>query len=131
MKNFAQNQDPTQNAFNSFLSNYAFIIAIAVAAIILVTVAVLLLLQFKRKNKKEDTKEISYSQNEIYEALGGKENVINHQRTGSRISLTLNDYNVIDENKLNELGVDSIIKMSNKITLIIKGDAESFYKLFD
>lgn len=122
-------QDPVVNDFGEFLKHYGIFIAIGVAVIVAALVIILLLLQRKGKKVEKPAKE--YSSNEIYEALGGKENVLTHQKAGSRISLTLNDYSIIDENKLNELGVDSVIKMSNKITLVIKDDSDSFYKLFD
>ena len=44
------------------------------------------------------------------------------------IVLMLNNYNIVDEKMLNENGVDSLIKMSNKITLVIKRDASKIYK---
>lgn len=122
------NSDPTYNAFNEFLKNYGVFLAIGVAAIIAVVVIVLLLK--KSANKPEVIKK-EYQSSSIFEALGGKENVLSHQKVGSRIVLTLQNYDAVDENKLNELGVDSVIKMSNKITLVTKGDAESLYKLFN
>lgn len=125
---YASSQDPTTNAFGEFLKNYGIYLALGVAAIVLVVIIVFLFLQ--RKSKNIETKK-EYSGSEIYEALGGKENVVEHKKVGSRISLVLKDYSVVNESKLNELGVDSVIKMSNKITLVIKGDADSFYKLFN
>lgn len=125
---FAQSQDPTVNPFNDFLKNYGIFLAIGVAVVVLTIVIILLLLQ-KRKQIVEPKKEFSSSG--VYDALGGKENVVEHTKVGSRISLVLKDYDVVDEAKLNELGVDSIIKMSNKITLVVKGDADSLYKLFN
>ena len=126
---YASSQDPVINDFGSFLYNYGYLFAIGFAVIVLGFLIAFLLLQRNKKHAKVETK--TYSSNEIYDALGGKENVLTHQKAGSRISLTLNDYSKIDEAKLNSLGVDSIIKMSNKITLVVKDDSDSFYKLFD
>lgn len=123
-------QDPVINDFNSFLQQYGFIFPI-VAAVIIAALVVFLLLRQKGKKQKPVEVKKDYSQSEIYLALGGKENVLTHSKAGSRISLTLKDYSKVDENKLNELGVDSVIKMSNKITLVVKGDPDSLYKLFD
>ena len=129
MIKYASSQDPVINDFGSFLYNYGYLLAIGAAVIVAALLVTFVLLQ-RRKNK---TPEVSkdYSSSEIYEALGGKENVLTHQKAGSRISLTLNDYSKVDETKLNSLGVDSIIKMSNKITLVVKDDSDSFYKMFD
>ena len=129
MIKYASSQDPVINDFGSFLYNYGYLLAIGAAVIVAALLVTFLLLQ-RRKNK---TPEVSkeYSSSEIYESLGGKDNVLTHQKAGSRISLTLKDYSKVDETKLNSLGVDSIIKMSNKITLVVKDDSDSFYKLFD
>lgn len=124
------NQDPTSNAFVEFLRNYGVFVAIGAAVLVAIIVIIILLLQ--KNSKRELVKpEIQYSQSDVYEALGGKENVVNHYKNGSRISVELKDYSLIDEAKLNNCGVDSVIKMSNKITLVVKSDSDSFYKLFN
>lgn len=128
MKFFASNQDPVDNGFTSFLLNYGYLLAIGVAVIVAIIILVLILLQKGKKSPKEA--KVSYSSNDIIEALGGKENILSHQKAGSRISLELKNYNV-NETKLNELGVNSIIKMSNKIILVVKDDPDSFYKMFN
>ena len=122
-------QDPVVNDFGEFLKSYGYLFAIGAAVIVATIVVVLLLLQKRNKKPTEVKKE--YSSNEIIDALGGKENILTHQKAGSRISLTLNDYSLVNEEKLNTLGVDSIIKMSNKITLVVKDDSDNFYKVFD
>lgn len=122
--------DPSKNGFVDFLRNYGMFLAIGVAVLVALIVIIIILLQ--RKNKIEPVKpEVSYSKDDVYEALGGKENVINHYKNGSRIVVELKDYSLINEEKLNQSGVNSIIKMSNKITLVVKSDPESFYKLFN
>jgi len=125
---YASSQDPTENAFADFLKNYGIYLAIGVAVIVLAVVIIFLFLQ---KRPKEVAPKKEFSGSLIYDALGGKENVVEHSKVGSRISLVLNDYDKVDEKKLNELGVDSVIRMSNKITLVVKGDADSLYKLFN
>lgn len=122
-------QDPVVNDFGEFLKSYGYLLAIGAAVIIAVLVVTLLLLQ--KRNKKPAPIKKEYSTNEIIDALGGKDNILTHQKAGSRISLTLNDYSLINEEQLNSLGVDSIIKMSNKITLVVKDDSDNFYKVFD
>ena len=62
------------------------------------------------------------------DALGGENNVISHLRKGSRIELKLNDYEALDKEKLKEAGVDGFIKMSDRLTLVIRGDAEAVEK---
>lgn len=126
---FANSQDPVTNDFNSFLLNYGIWLALGVAVAVIIVFIIMFLLGNKKKKGKVAAK--TFETNEVFEALGGKENVLTHSKNGSRISLTLADYDKVNEKMLNALGVDSIIKMSNKITLVIKDDADSFYKLFN
>ena len=126
---FANSQDPVTNDFNSFLLNYGIWLALGVAVAVIIVFIIVFLLGNKKKKGKVAAK--TFETNEVFEALGGKENVLTHSKNGSRISLTLSDYDKVNEKMLNALGVDSIIKMSNKITLVIKDDADSFYKLFN
>ena len=62
-------------------------------------------------------------------ALGNKENVKEVSATGSRLSVVLENKDSIDRIKLKELGVSSILVMSNKITLVIEGKAEKIASL--
>ena len=62
------------------------------------------------------------------EALGGADNIISHNLVRSRIVLTLKNYDAVDKEKLKEAGVDGFIMMSEKLTLVIKGDAEAVNK---
>lgn len=126
---FANSQDPVTNDFNSFLLNYGIWLALGVAVAVIIVFIIMFLLGNKKKKGKVAAK--TFETNEVFEALGGKENVLTHSKNGSRISLTLSDYGKVNEKMLNALGVDSIIKMSNKITLVVKDDADSFYKLFN
>ena len=61
-------------------------------------------------------------------ALGGAENILDHSLNGSRVILILSNYDAVNVEALKELGVSSVVKMTNKITLVVKGDASSFYK---
>ena len=67
----------------------------------------------------------NYTQNIPYE------NVVSHDRMKSRIILQLKDDTLVDADKLKGIGVDSIIKMSNKTILVVEQDPEAFYSLFN
>ena len=62
-------------------------------------------------------------------ALGNKENVKEVSAIGSRLTVNLEDKEKIDRIKLKELGVSSVLVMSNKITLVIEGKAEKIANL--
>ena len=109
-----------------YLLGIEWIIAISLAALILLTVGVLFIVNLVNKNKfVEERKEKNL---EIVEALGGRDNIISFKGVGSRLSLVLNDYSLVQDEKLKELGVSSILKMSNKITLVIGKDVEEIVK---
>ncbi|MCR5490901.1 MAG: PTS transporter subunit EIIB [Bacilli bacterium] len=113
--------------FNDFLKNYGWIFAVAVAALILIVVVLIILLGRKKKGgRKAVVDETAY-----YAALGGADNIVSHELVGSRIKLQLKDYDLLDKEKIKEAGVDGFIMMSDRLTLVIKGDAKAVYeKLF-
>ena len=65
----------------------------------------------KKKTKQIDT-------GEFYSYLGGKDNLINLEIKGSRISLELKDKTLLNKEKLISLGVNNFLEMSNKILLV-------------
>ena len=111
--------------FNEFLMNNAWWITICFAGAIVLVIGLILIFG-KKKKSAPSKKEIPVSS--YLEALGGEDNVISHERKGSRIVLELRDYEAVDREKLKEAGVDGFIMMSSKLTLVIKGDAEQVEK---
>ncbi len=57
-------------------------------------------------------------------ALGDKDNIVSLSGKGSRLTVTLKNNELIDQNKLKELGVKSTISMSNKMILVLNSNAE-------
>ena len=64
-------------------------------------------------------------------ALGGKENIKEATAVGSRLNLNLANKDIIDRVKLKELGVSSVLVMSNKVTLVIEGQAEKIAQVIN
>jgi phosphotransferase system IIB component len=50
--------------------------------------------------------------------IGGKDNIISYKSVGSRLSLELKDYSLVDKEALKADNIDGIIEMSNKIVLV-------------
>ena len=98
-------------------------------AALLVLIVILVILLAKKKKKKKKVVHHVVDKSAYMEALGGEDNVISHLRKGSRIELKLKDYDAIDKDKIKEAGVDGFIKMSDRLTLVIKGDAETVEKI--
>ena len=89
------------------------------AIVLLIALALILyFLVFKKKGKK------IVNGNIWLLALGNKENIKEVTAIGSRLSLKLENNELINKDKLKELGVSSVLVMSNKVTLVIEGQAE-------
>lgn len=86
--------------------------------VLLGIVVVLILLFLKRKKKKPIDNSVWLL------ALGGQDNIKEVNAVGSRLSLALVDKDRIDREQLKTLGVSSVLTMSNKVTLVIEGEAE-------
>ena len=115
----ASGNDP-KNDFEIFLKNYAWVIALAIVLIILVTVVVILL---SNRKKGVPAKVVSTAApDEWLEALGGKDNVVDVSSTGSRLTAKLKNKDLVNRDKLTELGVSSIVMMSDKITMVTNLD---------
>ena len=95
------------------------LVLIIVGALLLVSAVVVLLVAKLRKKKTN-----SFSGNDWLIALGDKDNIKEVMATGSRLSVVLFDKEKIDREKLKELGVSSVLVMSNKVTLVIEDKAE-------
>ena len=95
------------------------IIMIACAAVLLIAalIIVIFLLTHRQPKKVADSSVWLL-------ALGDKENIKEVSATGSRLNVVLVDKEKIDREKLKELGVSSVLVMSNKITLVIEEKAE-------
>lgn len=111
------------SSVDRFLKENAWWMALIVVAVLALVVALLLFLKPKKKPTPRPVEKSAY-----LSAMGGEENIVSHLRKGSRIELVLKDYSLLDKERLKAAGVDSFILMSNKLTLVIQGDAERVEK---
>lgn len=111
---------------NDFLlKNLWWMIAIAV----LIAIGAFFLIEALIAKKKKNPKVKIATKSEYLLALGGEDNILEKELKGSRIVVKLTDYSKVDEEKLKEAGVTGFIKMSDKLTLVIKDKAEVAYKV--
>ena len=103
-----------------------FIVLPAIGGLILIA---LLLSVGRLYRKKRFVKTRREDNLKLVEALGGRENILQASATGSRLSVTLKNYDAVQEENLKALGVSSIIRMSQKITLVIGEEAEKICAL--
>ena len=102
---------------NTSLPTYAVALIIA-GCLVLVAVLVFLIIFFGKRKKNPIVDESAW-----LSALGGKDNINSVSAIGSRINLSLKDKEKIDREKLTNLGVNSVLVMSNKVTLVIANNA--------
>lgn len=108
--------------WNELIIQYWWIALIAIGAIIGIGTFL-----HTKKNKKSAAKPI-LNRSEYFAALGGEENFISAERQGSRIVVLLHDYSKIDKEKIKEAGVAGFIEKSDKLTLVVKDNAEEVYE---
>jgi phosphotransferase system IIB component len=77
-------------------------------------------------------KEKAMRDGKVYlEALGGEGNVIGKSLEGSRIIVSLKDYELVNKDKLRDYGVSGFVKMSDHLVMVVKKDPDGVYnKLF-
>ena len=112
--------DQLKDDFNAFLKNNALWISLVLVGIIVIVIALILI--FGRKKKEE--KPVIAQKSEWIDALGGSENILSSEAYGSRLAVKLQDKNLMNREKLKELGVTNFIEMSDKITLLLEDKAE-------
>lgn len=86
---------------------------------------VVLLSHIAKKNKQRNLKVIDAEDN--LKAIGGKENVLSHSISGSRIMLSLKDYSKVDKEKLKNAGAVGFVMKSDKLTIVFKDKAQDVY----
>ena len=116
----ASGNDP-KNDFEAFLRNYAWVFCIAVVVAIILTIVIIFLIKNRKPVKPK--KEISTAApDEWVDALGGADNIVEVSSAGSRLSIKIKDRDLLNRDALTNLGVTSIVLMSDKVTLVTNLD---------
>ncbi|MBR1847177.1 MAG: hypothetical protein IJ787_05630 [Bacilli bacterium] len=111
--------------FNQFLKDNALWLCLGIVGIIILVLAITVIIALVRRKKKikDGPKKRTINASAYISALGGADNIVSHELMRSRIVLVLKNYDIVDKEKLKEAGVDGFIMMSDKLTLVIQGDA--------
>jgi phosphotransferase system IIB component len=106
--------------FNMYLdSTTNIVLTIASILVLVIAIAILIfLINKKKKSEKSLLNQNNYTPNDVYLALGGKDNVVSHSINGSRLTLVLKDYKKVDRDALTKFGVERVLSMSNKYILV-------------
>lgn len=114
---------------NDFLSNNALWIALGFVGLIAITIGTIVLVNYLQKNKNKKTNKANATNN-FYEYIGGIDNVISTKLVGSRFTIVLKNYDLVDKDKLKTLGVSSIISLKDKITLVLNDLGKNYFEYF-
>lgn len=98
-----------------------------IAGGILLVVGVYFIVSAFLPSKKSAPKVATKS--EYLDALGGADNILDKELKGSRIVVKLQDYTKVNQDKLKEAGVTGFIEMSDKLTLVIKDNAQEAFEV--
>lgn len=103
------------------LSNTELALVIAIPASVLVVIGILLILFFNLRKRKKSLikKEVTPLVDETaYFAFGGKDNIKSVELKGSRLVIELFDQSKFVKDAIKDYGIDRVLVMSNKITLV-------------
>jgi phosphotransferase system IIB component len=104
------------------------IIIIGVVWFLIIGLMIFLFIYFGKRTKVKEAQSDKEKYDRYIENFGGRENIISATAVGSRLSLVLKDYDIVNLEELNKLGITSSIKMSNKITFVIGSLASDIAK---
>lgn len=111
------------------------VVVIAVVVLILASGAIILIVLHNKKKRKQYNKEVEKADikfkegtGELANYLGGIDNVVGINQTGSRVSIQIKDIAAINKNKIDEL-FQPVVYMSNKITFVIGSKSNEFEQL--
>ena len=109
--------------FASWLSSSSWWLALILVGLLILAIVLVII---TGKSKKEPKRQLA-SKDTYIACFGGESNIVDKKLVGSRIAITLKDTSLVDQEKLKEAGVDAFILMSNRLTLVAKGDAKDLY----
>lgn len=87
--------------------------------------------KLRKESKKNKDKNINSTYDEIILNLGGKENIVEMTARGSRLNIVLKDNSLLNIDALKNIGVEGVIVMTSKVTLVIGEDALKLKEYFE
>ena len=109
--------------FASWLASSSWWLALILVGLLAIVIVLVIL---TGKGKKKEKRQLA-SKDTYLSCFGGEANIVDKKLVGSRIAITLKDTSIVDQEKLKSAGVDAFILMSNRLTLVAKGDAQELY----
>lgn len=106
-------------AVNNNSNSSDLLLYIIIGAFVGIIFGVIFLIVKNKRAKIKEKNDFNHTSQTIIEALGGKDNIISCEVIMSRLNVVLNDYKMVDNQKLTDVGVSGTVKTSKKLTLIV------------
>ena len=98
----------------------ALFLVLIISVVLFVTFLFLLIFKSKRKKLKVDQSKLELSYlNQLYQALGGNENIVKTGREHQRLQITVHETKTVNADMLRFLNIPAFVK-GKQITLLIK-----------
>lgn len=115
-----------------FVIVYAIIIALfAVLFIVSIFFLIRKLIRMHKLGKEAVSEVDENLKDDFISAYGGIDNIIDVKKEMSRITVTVNDIDIVNGEKLKELGASGILFVSNMVKCSFNELSESIYKLLE
>lgn len=86
---------------------------------IIIVVVWFILARYLKGKKIQTSRKVNIDVEKIITALGGKANIVSAKATNSRLSVILEDDQILNVEALKELGASGIVQTTNKVTVIL------------
>jgi len=101
-----------------------------VVPIMLLSFFVFFRLFYKGLKEQKPKERLEIETGIIFDALGGKENILLVEREMSRVTFTLQDIELVQKDGLSNLGATGVLLVGNKVKCNFKENAENIERVF-
>jgi len=95
---------------------------------LIILVVLLLIAAAIIKSRKKDFR---FEINKLIEYLGGKDNIISAEDSGSRLKVTLEDVSIVNKDAIQKLGARGIVEIDNQLKIIYGKHARELKKYIE
>lgn len=99
-----------------------------IAAVVLFIIK---LIRIDKKGKAASVEEVDELKNKLLEALGGSDNIISSNVEMSRVTIEVNDIELINGEILKEIGASGVLLVGNKVKCSFNENAKEVQKLLE
>lgn len=115
---------------NASILLWIFLIPVILIFGLLIVALVIRIVKMNKLHKVSKGVTVDYTnKDEFYDAYGGRDNILTINQEMSRITVTVNDVDLINANTLKELGATGVLITGNAIKASFGENAEEVYNI--